>query len=426
MTKTDDEIKATVQNNVTKMSSQIKQNADSITSVVTNLSDADKAKKNYSAIAQLNDDIALRVAKDDVVNQINISKESIRIDGNKVHVTGATKFDDDVIVGGMIAAGSITADKLSAETIALSNNQGIKGGNVTLDANGMTCTDSSGTTIQFGQDGMTSKDKNGNKFSILAQCMMGVAKNGKYVKFNNPWMEAPVVIVTPQNIQTNNPAYSTSKVRLHCYAEDVSVNGFRMRAYSGIADGSGSFAQYQECGSMNWTIWRDWQSSENKGLPYGKRSITFTVKMPSNASRVAFRGRFGMNVGYKYDNFVGFPNSESQNISIKCDGKETYNGMLFSNNNDNKIHDATGVHGTNEYCSYVSNVFTVAQGSDLTCTLTLSPWTKHDGDGSDSLTVWLIIDSLDVYVDGEQILDDDGTGAFFVVNSSNGLYTITD
>lgn len=426
LTKTDDEIKATVQDRTTALSSQIKQNADSITSVVTNLSDSEKAKKNYSAIAQLNDDIALRVAKDDVVNQINISKESIRIDGNKVHVTGATKFDDDVIVGGMIAAGSITADKLSAETIALSNNQGIKGGNVTLDANGMTCTDSSGTTIQFGQDGMTSKDKNGNKFSILAQCMMGVAKNGKYVKFNNPWMEAPVVIVTPQNIQTNNPAYSTSKVRLHCYAEDVSVNGFRMRAYSGIADGSGSFAQYQECGSMNWTIWRDWQSSENKGLPYGKRSITFTVKMPSNASRVAFRGRFGMNVGYKYDNFVGFPNSESQNISIKCDGKETYNGMFFSNNNDNKIHDATGVHGTNEYCSYVSNVFTVAQGSDLTCTLTLSPWTKHDGDGSDSLTVWLIIDSLDVHVDGEQILDDDGTGAFFVVNSSNELYTITD
>lgn len=426
LTKTDDEIKATVQDRTTELSSQIKQNADSITSVVTNLSDTEKAKNNYSAIAQLNDDIALRVAKDDVINQINISKESILIDGNKTHITGDTKIDKNVIVGGMIAAGSITADKLSAETIALSNNQGIKGGNVTLDANGMTCTDSSGTTIQFGQDGMTSKDKNGNKFSILAQCMMGVAKNGKYVKFNNPWMEAPVVIVTPQNIQTNNPAYSTSKVRLHCYAEDVSVNGFRMRAYSGIADGSGSFAQYQECGSMNWTIWRDWQSSENKGLPYGKRSITFTVKMPSNASRVAFRGRFGMNVGYKYDNFVGFPNSESQNISIKCDGKETYNGMFFSNNNDNKIHDATGVHGTNEYCSYVSNVFTVAQGSDLTCTLTLSPWTKHDGDGSDSLTVWLIIDSLDVHVDGEQILDDDGTGAFFVVNSSNELYTITD
>ena len=98
--------------------------------------------------------------------------------------------------------------------------------------------------------------------------------------------------------------------------------------------------------------------------------------------------------------------------------------MFFSNDNNNEIHGPSGVDGTDEYCSYVSKIFTVAQGSDLTCTLTLSPWTEHDGDGSDGLRVWLIIDSLDVYVDGEQILDNDGTGAFFVVNRSNGLYTL--
>lgn len=426
LTKTDDEIKATVQDKTTEMSSQIKQNADSITSVVTNLSDSEKAKSSYTAIAQLDDDIALRVSKDDVINQINISKESILIDGKKVHITGDTKFDNNVIVGGMIAAGAVTADKLSASTIALSNNQGIQGGNVILDSNGMTCTDSKGTTIQFGQDGMVSKDKNGNNFAILSQCMMGVAKNGKYVKFNNPWTETPVVIITPQNVQTNNPAYSTSQVRLHCYAEDVSVNGFRVRAYSGIANGSGSFAQYQECGSMSWNIWRSDSNKNNIILPYGSRSITFTVRMPSNVSRVVFHGRFGMHLNYKYSNFVRFPNSASQNISIKCNGKETYNGMFFSGANNNEIHGSTGNHNIDEYCSYTSNTFTVAQGSDLTCTLTLNPWTEHDGDGSDGLRVWLIIDSLDVYVDGEQILDNDGTGAFFVVNSSNGLYTITD
>ena len=108
LTKTDDEIKATVQDKTKELSSQIKQNADSITSVVTNLSDADKAKNSYSAIAQLQDDIDLRVAKDDIINQINISKESILIDGNKTHITGDTKIDKNVIVGGMIAAGSIT------------------------------------------------------------------------------------------------------------------------------------------------------------------------------------------------------------------------------------------------------------------------------------------------------------------------------
>ena len=44
LTKTDDEIKATVQDRTTELSSQIKQNANSITSVVTNLSDTDKQR----------------------------------------------------------------------------------------------------------------------------------------------------------------------------------------------------------------------------------------------------------------------------------------------------------------------------------------------------------------------------------------------
>jgi len=429
---TAESITSTVQSDKKELSSQISQNADKITSVITNLGDPAKASAAYSAIAQMVDAIQLRVTTDNLkemgqsgqlMSYINLTPTTVSILSRLLHITADTLIDGNVITNGMIKAGAITADKLAASIIELTKSQGIKGGSVVLDTSGLACTDSNGMTIQFGQDGMTSKDKNGNKFSILAQCMMGVAKNGQYVKFANPWTEIPVVIITPQNVQTNNPSYSTSKVRLHCYAEDVSVNGFRVRAYSGIAEGAGSFAQYQECGSMNWTIWRS-GSDRNVTLPYGSRSITFTVKMPSNASRVAFHGRFGMNLGYKYSNFVRFPNSASQNISIKCNGKETYNGMFFSNDNNNEIHGPSGVHGTDEYCSYVSNVFTVAQGSDLTCTLTLSPWTEHDGDDSDGLRVWLIIDSLDVYVDGEQILDNDGTGAFFVVNRSNGLYTL--
>ena len=39
------------------------------------------------------------------------------IDGKYLHITGTTKIDNDVIVGGMIKAGSVTADKLSAGSI---------------------------------------------------------------------------------------------------------------------------------------------------------------------------------------------------------------------------------------------------------------------------------------------------------------------
>ena len=409
-------------NKISGLSSKVSQNADKITSVVTNLSDSEKAKNNYSAIAQLIDDINLRVSKDDVVNQINISKESILIDGNKVHITGDTKIDKNVVVGGMIAANSITADKLSSETIALSNNQGIQGGNVTLDANGMACTDSNGTTIQFGQDGMTSMDKNGNRFSILAQCMMGVAKNGQYVKFSNPWTESPTVIVTPQNIQTNNPAYSTSTVRLHCYADEVSVNGFRIRAYSGIANGAGSLVKNQKCGTMTWSIHRSYDAWYDSNPIFGSRSLSFNVSMPSNASSVVLHGRLRINTHFKEPE-LKIPNTTRyQRLEVKCNGTTTYSDILW-NSGDGKIGVAKN---TDVYTSITTKSISVTQGATLNCTLTIDPCVLHPGDGSDTMNIEFILDSIDCKIDGEQVLDADGTGAFFVVNRSNGLYTLQE
>ena len=409
-------------NKISGLSTKITQNADSITSVVTNLSDSDKAKENYSAIAQLDDDIALRVAKDDVVNQINVSNESILIDGKKVHITGDTMFDNNVIVGGMIAANAITADKLSASTIALSNNQGIKGGNVTLDTNGLACTDSNGTTIQFGQDGMTSMDKNGNRFAILSQCMMGVAGNGQYVKFANPWTEVPNIIVTPQNIQTNNPAYSTSTVRLHCYADEVSVNGFRMRAYSGIANGAGSLVKNQSCGTMTWKIWRSNDAWYGLNPVFGSKSISFNVSMPSNAGSVVFHGRLRANPHFKYPE-VKIPNSTKyQKLEVKCNDTVMYSDVLWDSG-DGKIYVAKN---TDTYTDVTTSSIPVTQGASLDCTITINPCVLHSGDGSDTMDMEFILDSIDCKIDGEQVLDADGTGAFFVVNRSNGLYSITD
>lgn len=409
-------------NQISGLSSKVQQNANSITSVVTNLSDSDKAKKNYSAIAQLDNNISLKVSKNDVVNQINISKESILIDGNKVHITGDTKIDNNVVVGGMIASHAITADKLSASTIALSNNQGIKGGNVTLDANGMACTDSNGTTIQFGQDGMTSIDKNGNRFSILAQCMMGVAKNGQYVKFSNPWTEVPVIIVTPQNIQTNNPAYSTSTVRLHCYADDVSVNGFRMRAYSGIANGAGSLVKNQKCGTMTWSIWRSYDAWNSSNPVFGSKSISFNVSMPSNAGSVVFHGRLRTNAHFREPQ-LKIPNSTRyQRLEVKCNGTTTYSDILW-NSGDGVMNVAKN---TDTYTTITSNSIPVTQGATLNCTITINPCVLHPGDGNDAMDMEFILDSIDCKIEGEQVLDADSTGAFFVVNRSNGLYTITD
>ena len=426
--KTDDEIRGTVQDAQKNLSSQITQNAEKITSVVTNLNDKDKASAAYSAIAQMIDAIQLRVTADNLkemgqsgqlMSYINLTPTTVSILSKLLHITADTVIDGNTITNGMIKAGAITADKLAASIIELTASQGIKGGSVVLDTSGLACTDSGGMTIQFGQDGMTSKDKNGNKFSILAQCMMGVAKNGQYVKFANPWTESPTVIVTPQNIQTNNPAYSTSKVRLHCYADEVTVNGFRMRAYSGIADGAGSLAKNQRCGTMTWTIWRS-SSYRNLSTDFGSKSISFDVSMPSNASSVVFHGRLRTNAHFKWPQ-LKIPNSTKyQKLEVKCNNTTVYYGVLW-NSGDGEV----GVDkNTDTYTAVTSNSISVTQGATLNCTLTIAPCVDHQGDDSDPLDIEFILDSIDCKVEGEQVLDADGTGAFFVVNRSNGLYTL--
>ena len=98
-------------------SSAIAQNTASITSVVTNLNSKD-GYKNYTALSQLGDAINLRVAKNDVINQINLTSETTTIDGKHLHVTGNTVFDKNVVVSGMIQAGAVTADKLSVDSLS--------------------------------------------------------------------------------------------------------------------------------------------------------------------------------------------------------------------------------------------------------------------------------------------------------------------
>lgn len=294
LTKTDDEIKATVQDNVTKMSSQIKQNADSITSVVTNLSDSDKAKNNYSAIAQLNDAIALRVSKGDVINQINISKESILIDGKKTHITGDTKIDKNVIVGGMIAANSITADKLSASTMELTANQGIKGGGATLDTNGLTVRGNDGSYVVHGSNGMEFHDGNGNTFAMVGATIMGTVKDGQWIKFTKPWKNVPNVIVTPISLQTAIPGYTSTNLYLDCRAQNVTQNGFQAVCRTVLKAGSGGTFPVNKLAS------RDLSDLYNKGIP-NLTAYTYDIseiKVPDKATKVTINSSWAIeNIG---------------------------------------------------------------------------------------------------------------------------------
>ena len=132
ITQNSDSITALVQDGK-GYASAIAQNSTSITSVVTNLGDSAKAKEAYSAIAQMQDDIALRVKSGEIISQINLSKEGVQIDGKLLHVTGDTVFDKNVVVKDMIQAGAVTADKMAVDALsAITANVGsLKGGTIT-------------------------------------------------------------------------------------------------------------------------------------------------------------------------------------------------------------------------------------------------------------------------------------------------------
>ncbi|KRL39927.1 gp58-like family protein [Liquorilactobacillus nagelii] len=138
---------------------------------------------NYSQIQQLSDNINLRVVKNDVINQINISTEGILIAGNKVHITGSTTIDNAVIKSAMID--SISADKITAGTLNAANvnvinlnannissgtltgvsfHQSSSGHDTWIDGNGVHDYDGSGNNAWIQKGTLQVYDKNGDGF----------------------------------------------------------------------------------------------------------------------------------------------------------------------------------------------------------------------------------------------------------------------
>lgn len=245
---TAESITSTVQSNKKELSSQISQNADKITSVVTNLNDKDKASAAYSAIAQMIDAIQLRVTADNLkemgqngqlMSYINLTPTTVSILSKLLHITADTLIDGNIITNGMIKAGAITADKLAASIIELTASQGIKGGGATLDTNGLTVRGNDGSYVVHGSSGMEFHDGNGNTFAMVGAMVMGTIKDGQWVKFTKPWKTVPNVIVTPISLQTAIPGYNSTNLYLDCRPQNVTVNGFQAVCRTVLKAGSG-------------------------------------------------------------------------------------------------------------------------------------------------------------------------------------------
>lgn len=185
-----------------------------------------------SQITQLKNDINLRVQKGDVVNQINISPESILIDGKKVHITGQTTIDNAVIKDAMIA--DIKADKITAGTI-----NGANVNVINLNANNITTGTLKGANLSMNlntgevvfQKGAI-RSTNGNLNIDISKGTMAVInqyKSGFYFEdgklvLNDGWLEGT----------SNQPKYGS----LEYNANFFTVNGLAVKGTEGVTIGT--------------------------------------------------------------------------------------------------------------------------------------------------------------------------------------------
>lgn len=109
-----------VDERINELDKKFNTNSEETTRRITNL-----ASHMESRITELAGSIDLQVKKSigeidggELVSRINLSQSGVYIAGKLIHITGATKFDDNVIVNKMIQANAVTADKLHVDNLA--------------------------------------------------------------------------------------------------------------------------------------------------------------------------------------------------------------------------------------------------------------------------------------------------------------------
>lgn len=407
---TTDSIQATVADDKKELASQITQNSDKITSVVTNLGDSAKAKEAYSAIAQMQDDIALRVKSGEIVSQINLSKEGVQIDGKLLHVTGETVFDNNIV----------TSKMLQAANISLEGALAITGGNVYLNEDGMRVKQSNGESIMFDGKGMTFFDSDGNAYNSVRRMIIGTAKHNQYVKFPVAWPTAPKVLVTPLSVTTADNNKSGAIIRIHCRATDVSPSGFRVMCYSGIDNTSYWQSVNTDLGSF----------SGARG--YTDNSIRQTFSWTQDIS-IDSRARIIRLNLY----FSGIWHAKGTGIGI---GKSSKNDAPFTRvtvTAAGKTVLSEDVGGTDggyfdnwSGQSVQTSQFQIPSVSAITVNIQWRPRADHRGNSNDAGDVGdgkCTLQSIEGTMQGDdstQVIDSDGTALFLAVDQSTQNYSV--
>lgn len=390
--------------------------AEKLVRVVTEDLNNPEGIQKYSALTQLNDAINLRVKNGDVINQINLSNESILIDGRKVHITGDTYFDNNII----------TPKMLQAANINLMGALAITGGNVVLNEDGLKVKQENGESILFDGAGMTFFDGDGEAYNSVRRMIIGTARNGQYVRFPVPWPTEPKVLVTPLSVTTANNNKAGAIIRIHCRATDISANGFRIACYTGI-DNAGYFQSVNtELGSFSGV--RGYRSGINETFVWTKDfdidSRARIIKLNLYFSgTTTFNGR-GLSVG-TYDKHSGHCK-----ITV-TGGGETLLNQSLGGHSDSAIESSTLRWFKNWNGIGISTgSFQVLSLSKITVRLEWCPVADHASSSQDSYdkaSGKVALQSIEGTMqadDATKLIDKTGEALFLAIDQSTQNYTV--
>lgn len=191
----------------------------------------------------LSDEIDLRVTKNGIIAGINITPESIRINGAKIHLTGQTLIDDAIIgtaalanlsvsrakiqtaaVGTLqVEDGSITNAKIASLSADKINAGAIRGidiyGSKFRSADGLTDLEIAGGNVRLTQS-------NGNRVEVNPNGLFGYNANGS-LRFNldSTWVSTSAVATTSTNVYlAARPSGLTGEARVVNY-DDIPGDG---------------------------------------------------------------------------------------------------------------------------------------------------------------------------------------------------------
>ena len=396
-----------------QITSSVKQNADSITNIVIELNG--KAENcSYSAITQLRDAINLRVKSEDIINQINLSKEGIKIEGKYIHITGETVFDNNIISKAMLQANSVSADKLAAETISLGGALKVVGGAVTLSGDGLKVAETDGSYTMFDHSGISFFDEYGKKYAMVKKQIIGTAQDGQYVKFTNPWKYIPKIICTPIDLASYVNAYDGFNTVVQCFAYDITNKGFFVRCRSILSAGT-SGGEILVNKSFNGGY------IENQKTLVPHNSLDVPIKLPKNIditlnlSAIVYGTYQHIK---KYDAYLG------RWIEYDITAKTGMRVKLLVNNN---VEDTSKDMTTPEYENKTYELSLKAQNipEDATITLYTEVWliagNSSFGPASSQVTLKTITSNMAI-----ETIASTGRASFIAVENSDEGYAVMD